>query len=501
MTLLRAAFPALLAAALLVAPYLDKPFHIDDPIYLRMAEQIRKEPLHPQRFEFCWDNPDSCGSAHRLAPAAPLMGYFLVPAQSIEWRAHALQLAALLAAILATVSFALRLGWEPFWAGAAGMLLVAMPPVVVMTNMAMPEILAMALVVIGLERAHAGGTLSLLVAGVALGLAPWARPNYLLFLPIAFLLARRWLPVLLAAALYLALRALTWESGAAAAIPAYLLRPDGLWRNFRAFAFYWVFPLPLALTWLALEGRKLRWRWLWYVPPAISAVLLAVQGIERRGWALYLAILGFASLAAFAWRQWSDASKRTLTLCLFVPLPALLYAHFPAKYLTAAAPALALLLADEFRKRDAGRWLGVICLTFLAAGSLMLHADAKFATGGKRAVEELALPHLAAGERLWYSGQWGFSWYAERAGARLYRADREGPKPGDLLLLGDHEGSLGVAQRFPKRSLVERRIYFQTGAQSMYRPTRTGLHSNLWGELTLGWGSGPVNRYELWRIE
>ena len=51
------AWPALLLATLCLLPFLNKPFLVDDPWYLTMAQQIVRHPSHPMDFEICWNNP------------------------------------------------------------------------------------------------------------------------------------------------------------------------------------------------------------------------------------------------------------------------------------------------------------------------------------------------------------------------------------------------------------------------------------------------------------
>ena len=48
---------------------------------------------------------------------------------------------------------------------------------------------------------------------------------------------------------------------------------------------------------------------------------------------------------------------------------------------------------------------------------LILHADAEFANFGRDALYRLIVPHVAAGERVWFSGQFAAHWYAPLAGA------------------------------------------------------------------------------------
>ena len=51
---LRLAAPAILLASLLILPFLNKPFHIDDPVYIWVADQIRRHPLDFYGFSTNW---------------------------------------------------------------------------------------------------------------------------------------------------------------------------------------------------------------------------------------------------------------------------------------------------------------------------------------------------------------------------------------------------------------------------------------------------------------
>ena len=55
---LACAWPALLLATACLLPFLNKPFLIDDPHFLMMAQQIVKHPAHPMDFDICWNGPD-----------------------------------------------------------------------------------------------------------------------------------------------------------------------------------------------------------------------------------------------------------------------------------------------------------------------------------------------------------------------------------------------------------------------------------------------------------
>ena len=48
---LLASWPALLVAFAFTLPFIDKAFTVDDPSFLRMAEHMLADPLHPTAFD------------------------------------------------------------------------------------------------------------------------------------------------------------------------------------------------------------------------------------------------------------------------------------------------------------------------------------------------------------------------------------------------------------------------------------------------------------------
>ncbi len=122
--LLVLASPAILVALLLILPFLNKAFTIDEPMDLIESAQIMRDFWHPLHFDICWDSPTVCAAAPMVIPNVALTAYFLLPATwfgSPEWLVHTLQLGALFVGILATVSIALRLRFRPVEASLAGL--------------------------------------------------------------------------------------------------------------------------------------------------------------------------------------------------------------------------------------------------------------------------------------------------------------------------------------------------------------------------------------------
>src|SRR5687768_216013 len=110
-----------LACLLLLVPFLSKPLHIDDPMYVWAAEHILAQPLDPYGFAVNW------GSTLEPMPDAmknpPLVCYYLAGAMMLLGRSEqALHLAMLLPAvgvILGTYQLAKALGSRPVMAAAS----------------------------------------------------------------------------------------------------------------------------------------------------------------------------------------------------------------------------------------------------------------------------------------------------------------------------------------------------------------------------------------------
>jgi len=78
-------------------------------------------------------------------------------------------------------------------------------------------------------------------------------------------------------------------------------------------------------------------------------------------------------------------------------------------------PAVVLILIrllSTLAKRRQALAYGALIASCTAYSVLLLRADADFADYGRRAAAELIAPRVAAGEKVWYGGQWGFYWYA-----------------------------------------------------------------------------------------
>lgn len=526
------AIPGILLTVVCLLPYLNKAYTIDDPLFLLSARQILKNPLQPMSYPICWMGNDTCvKSAANLGPlgSQPLMGYLLVPVVlegSAEWMAHTLQIPLGCIAVLAMVRLALRFGCNRLQAAMAGLMLVAIPPFLSMASTAMPDILALALGLTGFERLLAwkdeGRWRNAIIAGLGLGLAPCARPHLILFLAVSALWllnelqlrsamqqlrreAYLWTPILIAAGILIVFEQVTRDRSPASQAHEALLSWRQIPQNLYAYFLYLSFPLPFMAVWLATHWRKAP---VLFVLPSILVLayhfaLHPSNGVMQE-WpktAMLFGLTAFAHMIYQSVRTWNRTSI-LLGLWMLIPLPITIYIHLPIKYLLIVLPAIILIVIRELSTLAKPRELsvyGTIVCVYAAFSSVLLRADADFAESSRRASAELIAPHVAAGEKVWFSGQWGLYWYAQKAGAKPYNPGESGPKQGELFAIGLAEGDWSALKHFPHRELVDARSYPSPHGRTV--GSGGGLYTNYLGYSLWVWKPDVTDKYELWRIQ
>src|SRR5262249_44507962 len=512
--------PALLLSVACLVPYLDKAFLIDDPVFLLQAQQILKEPRHPMALDICWVFDNQCEPVAANMPGNFLVSYFLAPIvnrPNPERLVHLMQIVMLWCGIVATVSLAFRFGFDTFAAAAAGLVLAPTPPVLAMASTAMPEMLAMALSVVGLERLWSwkenGKAIDGLVCALALGLAPIARLHLVLLWPVAAVLLRddgrifdvqswirlpkrRGLPLVGAAFLTFVIVALSHRASQGLKATPIFSWPEQFDRNLLSYLSYWIAAMPLGAAWFILRNRDVR-GWL-FVPTMIALLSWRPAGV--RFW--LAAGLGAVVLVdILLWSlQRQDHRRTACFLWLLLPLAALPYIQLPVKLLVPCAPAAALLVADIL---PAFRWrrtalCGIVAIGTIF-GSMILHADYRFAEMGRQAAERLIAPRVASGHRVWVASQWGLYWYALKAGGQVLRTN-DVPARGDYLVRGELEGYPETLKRLPPAILVETFRVGGPGGRTMSLKDNAGLYANPYGDLIWAWGTGEWNHYELWQF-
>jgi hypothetical protein len=507
--------------------HLTKAFTVDDTIFLRIAEQAIQTPTRPLEFDMCWD-----GAVKRFSQFiahAPLMGYVLIPAvrsDNPELIGHLLQLVLLILSIFATASLAFRLGLRPREALIAATLVGTCPAVLGMAATVMPDVLAMSLGVVAVERFAAwqqgGRPLNAIVATLTLALAPLARPQMALLFAVCVLIAmpdislakpgmtfRRMLPPLVLVAIsgviYLGATLATREALAGGLVlhrELIQISPRRILDRTYSLGCYLSLTTPLVAG-VLVSALRLPSR----AAVAVCAIVTALTAaLFPRYRLLIISGAAYLALAGIVLRLCKSRTGPALALAVWavIPLSTVLYLHTSAKYLVPSVPAYALLLA--FLARDADRmtlWMyGALAVAGLTLGLLIVCGDARFANLARSAVNKWLPPLRAQDQRVLFQGHWGFQWYAEKLQATCFNPDEPGhARKGDWVVVGISERRPFPRHLYPTSRLVDVIADKKPGSIVLDDKHNVGFFSDYLGRLPWSWASSERLRYELWRIE
>lgn len=478
-------------------PFVNHAFHVDEPLFLRVARQILSNPWNPYGFQYLWDNEPK--SMSQIAAFPPLFAYFLAAVGGgqefpTEARIH---LSLVPFACIALVSFFLvsrKLGHSSVWSFFAAALWACSPVFVVSANLAMPDVAGIAgsmlALTICLEGWQKNRTGLLVAGGLLLGLALLMRYNTIALLPVFVLLGwsysagrRAWIPALIAvfflAAWLLWSKKVGFQSHSTQLLTTFFGWKESLNR-------FWALNNSLSLaTFLPFLWAFLVWPkgpfW-----PLFSLVVGIYYGTFASktepivGFQIFpdfvFFSLGFFTLAYLTTRLWADLhllaplnwgnrdsrgqgpewylalrpetwrhnpeAFREAALILWVlatlAVP-LVYVHFASKYLLYAQPPLILLTLKALSSAEI-RWrkpLAALLPAALALSLAVAHADFRLADVYRRKAQEMASAYSPWRGNLWFMGHWGWQYYLEKKGILPLPATtfaEAGLKEGDVIL-------------------------------------------------------------------
>jgi Dolichyl-phosphate-mannose-protein mannosyltransferase len=532
--------------AVLAVPFWGKAFHIDDPFFIAVAENVRRDPLRPFGGAVALDDTDHRVFGRlRAAPNTfetlshpPLVPYVIaaaaLPSGGIhETAEHAAFLVFPALAAWAQYRLARRFTAAPLW---ATVVFAACPVVVLAGHGLMTDLpslaLALAAIALFVEGLDEDDARRLVLAGVLAGAAMLARYVWLGLVPLLALYAlgrprraRAWialLPFFLVLAAWLLQNRLVhgaFHLTAGARHYAqyyegrYLTMGDLGRRALADLAALGGTLLPLAVL-VARRDRSRRawWRLASYAALAGASVLVASRALpELRdygpvetatlalfvGAALLLLDRAVAAGLGDAEGRWLVAWMTVGLVCTVVLLP-----FGAARYLLPVLPPLVLLCA---RRGEAngdpvrpGAWAAAAAIAALSVALAV--ADQQYAGAYREVAGSVTRP---AGERnVWFIGDWGFRYYMERAGHRYLLSTSETPVAGDLVIrpqiAGLHEMAPGLAARTERLATIE--IPGGWPVRLMSHEARAGYYSHGWGLLPFAFSRAPLERFDVFRV-
>ena len=522
--------PALLALlfALSVAPFVARPIHLDEPVFLETAMQITRHPLDFYGFEMNWTA--TVQPVHEFMMNPPLASYLLAAAAFfVGWSGTALHISfalVALSAVLGTYLLASRLCTRPMLAALA---LLWAPGFLVSSTLLMSDIVCVALWVwalIAWERGlrdGAGGFL--LVAALLAGLAGLAEYFGIALLPLLALYAlartRRigpWLPALLVPVALLVgfhflsqhlygtglfVRAgdfsslLVSENSTSSGPPERLLIGLSFLGGCAASTLF------LAPSLLSRRGI-LVWAAVGSALVALAIVVFAPASIAVQVGLWSTVGIGVLALAIDDLR--SERSPDSLLLVAWVigtfVFAAFLYWSVNARSILPLLPASSILLArrlDRHLARGTAVERPFALAAGLAASALLAlgvaSADTALARSAQSAAHGFVRERIAAGERVWFLGHWGFQYYAEPLGAVPIDKHRSVLEQGDLVVVPlNNTHAWKLPPRFFKTELgVDLGVPSLISTMNML--SGAGFHSAEFGPLPFAFGPAQSEIY------
>jgi hypothetical protein len=515
---LRFAAPAILLASLLLLPFLNKPFTIDDPLFLGAAQHALADPAHPADFEQVWNAGDRLRLSQYMV-GGTLPAYVLAPVAALgsrEWVAHLYQWLFLCAFLLACVSVARRIGCDGRQATLVGLLVGSNPVTLAMSATSMPDLMAVTFGTFGIDRVLAYRELRRPLAGVLAALllaaAVLCRASTVPLLVVAVLMlmtadwkraaASLW-PVAAALALAAAGALVARDAAGAGTLAGSFQSLTALRnvpRNLVSFLAFQALTGPLLVYWMLTRGR--------WTAAVVAALVIGGVALSRLPFAnlheyAVPAILGLCFVAAFLDLVRPLPYAWPIFIWLGAGLVALPYVYMGAKYLLPGVPAAALLIVLHAAREPQRRYpLTVAILIALGwiSGAMIIVGDATLAGSGRAEAAREVPRVLRGGNDMWAGGQWSFLGYAQRAGAHALGNQPPYPRPGDYVLIS-RLGYYGKFEQLPlDRDLLYSTSDNRCGIFVLNRSLHAGFFSNRFGYLPFAIGCAELDRYDMYRV-
>ncbi len=460
----------LLVLLALYLPFLNQAFHIDDPFFIAVGDQILKDWLRPFSFNF-----NSSGAALPVFTTQvnpPLHGYFLAGIIALfghaEWALHLFSFLFVALFFLGMADLGRRFGVSPIW---AGVLAAVTPAVMVNSHLVMPDLAltafylwAVTCFIRGVDSGRKGW---LAAAGLCAAAAALTRYTGLTVLPLMALYAmlqrdrsaqERWNGTALALSIPVAAMILwtLWNIRvygsphltASFAFTRQLNRATPLLYFFRFAALLHyiggttIFPLSLML----LGNRKgAPEKILLGVVLAVSALFgffLFKQGYTplQAGCSLVMLAAAQAGIEHLLIRPLESKSNddRFLVLWFVGIFFTCVFQYYPAvRRLLLLVPAWVVLYLRRVEPVPAARkWVPATIAATLALGLCVSWVDYSMAGVHREFAHRLAREYPAEpGRTLWCSGHWGFQYYMEKEGALPYDTRVPRPVSGDRVII------------------------------------------------------------------
>ncbi len=535
----------LVAAVLgLTVPFLATPYHIDDDIYLKGAQQILRTPWSP-----LGGTQKMLGEVmptYHFTQHPPLVSYLIALVDVTtgglsEIRLHLAFLVFPLLAALAFHGLARRFTRHPL---EASLLLVGTPVFLVSSHGIMTDLpflaLALSATAAFVQAVDGRGARFFAAGGLLLALACFTQYRGLMLAPLlvgyAWLQGRRRAQAAGATAPALLLVGL-WSLSNARDLGVVHLSDAGSWIAFApdrmihdAIAYValvgGVTLFPLFLLWALRRTLARADTGIAVVAATAAAAVSSTQGYGVAQTSLFVVFLVSGIVTTWAFVPSRQFAVRYLAALRVLPAgepvrdelflvgmvsitllsQVVLNLFASARSILLAAPFLVLLLVRRIESQvpavvGARRTLRVGVALTVACGLAISIADYQFAVAERDLARSLKA-RLAGQGRVWFSGEWGFRHYMEKAGFEYATVDGTGTVAGDLLVMPEVPCPAALAPTFSERLRLEDAVVSERRfpIKIMSFQDRAGFYSNFHGLLPYSFSRRPLESARVFRI-
>jgi Dolichyl-phosphate-mannose-protein mannosyltransferase len=526
----RDALLATIAVIAALAPFLNKAVHIDDPLFLWMAQQVSQHPSDPYGFSVNWYV--STKPMFSVMQNPPLNAYYMAVAASFlgwsELAMHGAFLVPAVAAVLGTFFLAQRLSGSPL----LGALLMLFAPVfLISATTVMCDIWLLALWVwsvncwrSGLERQNDWLLLLASLLAAAAALTKYFGVS-LVPLLVAYTLARdrrltsRLLFLLIPVAVIGTYDVMTRAKYGQGLFSSAMIYP------WQATAKAEKQLLGQFVTGLSFIGGCL-------FPALFYAPFLKSRKVLVSGIAIFLAFLpsfyfgiarGFASkadiiavtvegalfatigigilaLAVADLVQQKTADSLLLSLWVFGTFffATAMNWSITARTLLPMAPAVVILLIRRF-KTSAATWWPLLPAALVSL--LIATADYKLAETARLASSYFQNRFQSEPGTVWFEGHWGFQYYMEQWKAKPLDRTEHRMVSGDVLIVPLSNTNVSRTPPVPTTGPPEQVNYPQFLLATMSPEMRAGFYSSRWGPLPWVFARIPPEQYLIFHVK
>ena len=470
---------------LLQLPFLNQAFHIDDNIYLLLADNTRQQPFFPQDLCTYFEGLKVDNFFSHEHPLL-LSSWLLAPALfqtsvSAEVAAHGLFQTFLFMLVSSTYLLSRNLTKYP---GTAAFLCALSPVVYLSSHKVMLDLPFVSLVYAAMAvfRLELLKKWSYQISGLCIAIASMVAYQTVFFIPVTFLVA-----------------------------------PQRGWKRL-----WIVLPAVITLLVYALVNSLYLGRFIWldlfdfWIQQPASA-----GGTPAKSLHSLLTILGAVVFPA-AWilmicirwdflRRFLGHPEGRLLAGVFLTnvfLLAVLYHVGACRYWLPAAPAICIFLIALIEYGVEGGLRNALLIAVLTTTGIvsvfLAHADLEW-SGFYRRSSAMVDDYRREGSEVWIAGEWGFRWYFTRRGARLLgRADVR-PKAGDVVvrpaLASPYLTAYDSAENF---MVLEETVPFNpsTPIRLLDFDSHAGFYSFGWGLLpySLSRSRTPLEQLFIYRV-